>query len=178
MQLSLFNSSDTLEAVELFTKVFSASENEAEGQIIGQLVSNIVATTKPEDLAGMVASSGDRMVGCVFFSRVVVPNEQVAFILSPMAIATSEQGTGLGQQLINFGLDHLKSLNVELVFTYGDPNYYSKVGFKQISESVVKAPFALSQPEGWLAQSFDGKPIEAMQGTAQCVEALNDQQYW
>lgn len=66
---------------------------------------------------------------------------EVAFILSPVAIATSEQGTGIGQQLINYGLDHLKSLKVSLVFTYGDPNYYSKTGFNHIADSIVKAPF-------------------------------------
>ena len=88
------------------------------------------------------------------------------------------QGTGLGQQLINYGLNHLKTLKVNLAFTYGDPSFYSKTGFNQISESAVKAPFELSQPEGWLAQSLDGNPIKAMQGPTKCVEALSDQEYW
>ena len=178
MKLSLFKSSYTQEVIELFTKVFSASENESEGQIIGSLVSDLISITEPEDLIGFVATSNDRVVGCIFFSRFVVPSNEVAFILSPVAIATSEQGTGIGQQLINFGLNHLKFLKINLAFTYGDPSYYSKTGFNQISESIVNAPFELSQPEGWLAQSLDGNPIEAMQGSSKCVEALSDQKYW
>ena len=91
---------------DLFTKVFSASENESEGQLIGNLVSDLIATTDPEDLIGFVATSNDCIVGCIFFSRFVMPSDKVAFILSPVAIATSEQGTGIGQQLINYGLSH------------------------------------------------------------------------
>lgn len=178
MKLSLFNSSHTQEVIELFTKVFSASENASEGQIIGNLVSDLIATTEPQDLIGCVAISNNRIVGCIFFSRFVVPGGEVAFILSPVAISTGVQGSGIGQQLINYGLNQLKSLSVNLAFTYGDPNYYSKTGFNQISESVVKAPFELSQPEGWLAQPLDGNPIKAMQGATECVEALSDQKYW
>ena len=178
MKLSLFNPSDTQEVIELFTKVFSASENESEGQLIGKLVSDLIATTESQDLIGCVAISNNRIVGCIFFSRFGVPGGEVAFILSPVAISTSVQRSGVGQQLINYGLNQLKSLSVNLVFTYGDPNYYSKTGFSQISESVVKAPFELSQPEGWLAQSLDGDPIKGMQGSTKCVEALSDQKYW
>jgi len=178
MKLALFNSSYSQEATELFTKVFSASENEAEGQVIGKLVSNLIATTDPQDLVGFVAISNDRIIGCVFFSRLIVPSKETAFILSPVAIATSVQGIGIGQQLINYGLNHLKSLSVSLAFTYGDPKFYSKVGFSQISENVVKAPLKLSQPEGWLAQTLDGNSIKAMQGASKCVEALNIQKYW
>jgi predicted N-acetyltransferase YhbS len=65
-----------------------------------------------------------------------------------------------------------------LVFTYGDPAFYSKTGFEQITEQIVEAPFPLSQPEGWLAQSLDGEPIRAMSGLSKCVEALSDQKYW
>ena len=178
MKFCLFNSSHPKEVIELFTQVFSESENESEGQVIGKLVSDLIATTESEDLVGFVATSRGRIVGCIFFSRFIVPGDEVAFILSPVAIATSEQGTGIGQKLISYGLDHLKALGVDLAFTYGDPGFYSKVGFGQIDERIVKAPYKLSQPEGWLAQSLDGKPIEAMQGSSRCVAALSDKKYW
>lgn len=178
MKLSLFNSSHTREVIELVTKVFATSENETEGQLVGKLVSDLIATTEPQDLIGFVATSSDRIVGSIFFSRFVVPGDDIAFILSPVAVATDVQGTGVGQQLINYGLNHLRSLKCNLVFTYGAPAYYSKTGFNQISERVINAPFELSQPEGWLAQSLDGKPIQAMQGATKCVDALSHKEYW
>ncbi len=178
MTLSLFTSSYTDEVVKLFSDVFSESENESEGRLIANLVSDLVTTTAPEDLIGFIASANDRVIGCIFFSRFIVPSKQAAYILSPVAIATREQGSGVGQQLINYGLDHLKSLHATLVFTYGDPRFYSKTGFSQITEDLVKAPFRLSQPEGWLAQSLDGNSIKTMKGPSKCVEALSNQMYW
>ena len=178
MKFSLFNSTDTEEVITLFNDVFSASEGESEGSIIGNLVSNLVTKTKKDDLIGCVVRDGESIIGCIFFSRFIVPNGQCAFILSPVAISTGVQGSGIGQQLIHYGLDHLKSLRVDLVFTYGDPAFYSKTNFNQISENLIKAPFKLSQPAGWLAQSLDGKAVPAMQGATKCVEALSHQKYW
>lgn len=177
-KLSLFNTANSREVIALYTSVFAASGGEAEGQNIGDLVSNLITNTRPDDLIGCVATISDSIVGCIFFSRFTVPNGQLAFILSPVAIASNVQGRGIGQKLIAYGLDHLKSLDVELVFTYGDPAFYSKTGFFQISERLVQAPFVLSQPEGWLAQSLTNGPLQEMQGVTECIAALSDQKYW
>ncbi|NIB40934.1 N-acetyltransferase [Pseudomaricurvus alkylphenolicus] len=178
MKLEQFRKSDTEEVIKLFTDVFADSEGESEGQIIGNLVSELIATTEPEDLIGFIAIDDDRIVASIFFSRLNVPKGQLAFILSPVAVCTSLQGTGIGQKIIKFGLDHLKSLQVNLAFTYGDPNYYSKVGFCHINETAVEAPQPLSQPQGWLAQSLNGDPIPSMEGKTICVAALDDPKYW
>ncbi len=178
MKLSLFTPSHTHEVIALFTDVFSTSESASEGELIGDLVSNLITTTPSADLMGFIATSGDRIVGCIFLSRFIVPSNQIAYILSPIAIATNKQGTGIGQQLITYGIEHLKSQGTELVFTYGDPRYYSKTGFNSISKNTIQAPFELSQPEGWLAQSLNDKPITVMKGPTKCVAALSDQRYW
>jgi putative acetyltransferase len=178
MKFSLFSASKSQKVIELFKSVFSASEGDAEGQVIADFVANLIATTKPQDLIGCIAEENEIIVGCIFFSRLTVPSGQLAFILSPVAVSTDVQSTGIGQKLIKYGLDYLRSLNVNLAFTYGDPGYYSKTGFEQINERIVKAPWPLSQPIGWLAQSLDGQVIQPMVGTTRCVEALNDPALW
>ena len=178
MKFSLFSESKSQEVIDLVKSVFSASEGDAEGQAIAIFVKNLIATTKSNDLIGCVAVDKDTIVGCIFFSRFTVPSGQDAFILSPVAVSTDFQGIGIGQKLIQYGLDHLRSLNVSLAFTYGDPSFYSKTGFEKIDESIVKAPCPLSQPIGWLAQSLNGQKIQAMVGPTECVEALNDPTLW
>jgi len=178
MKFTLFDSKDSKEVVRLFIDVFSASDGLKEGSNIGHLVENLIIQTPSDDVLGFVARNEKRILGAIFFSRFVIPNGAPAFILSPVAVSTHVQGMGLGQQLIRFGLDELRTRGVSLVFTYGDPAFYLKTQFKQISEAVVKAPFELSQPVGWLAQSLDGKPIEPMIGDTQCVQALSDPNFW
>lgn len=176
-QYRVFEPDDTDAAIALVKAVFSASEGTDEGQQIATLVADLIHTTKADDLAGYIATTGSAMVGCIFFSRLTITNEASAFILSPVAIATNSQGQGIGQQLINFGLAQLTHAGVRLAFTYGDPNYYSKTGFRQITEATVQAPQPLSQPVGWLAQALDNKPL-TITGASACVSALNHPHYW
>lgn len=178
MKFSLFSESESQKVIDLFKTVFAESEGEEESQIISDFVSNLIATTKQEDLIGCIAEENNDILGCIFFSRFTVPSGQDAFILSPVAVSTNFQRKGIGLGLIQYGLDHLKTLEVSLVFTYGDPSYYSKTGFGQINENIVKAPHPLSQPIGWLAHPLDGQEIKAMAGSTQCVDALNDPRLW
>lgn len=178
MKFELFNKSQSQEVITLFIDVFTNSEGETEGKVIGELVNNLITTTRNEDLIGFVAQYNNQVCGSIFFSSLKLGDKTTAFILSPVAIATSEQGKGLGKKLIGFGLDYLKSKGIDFVFTYGDPKFYSKVGFQQISETIVKAPLNLSHPEGWLAKSLNERSIEQIHGQTECVEALNNQQYW
>ena len=178
VEYSIYEPGLAEEMVSLFNQVFTQSEGETEGRIVADLVSDLITLTPSNDLIGFVATSDNSVVGCIFFSRCILPSNESAFLLSPVAVLTEQQGKHVGQGLINYGLKYLNCLDVGLVFTYGDPSFYAKVGFDQISESVIKPPFELSQPEGWLAQSLNGMPIQAMQGRAKCVEALSDASYW
>lgn len=178
MKLAAYSPDQSQEVIKLFIDVFSDSEGQKEGQAIGQLVAELIGTTGSKEFKGYVSISDRKIIGCIFFSRLTLSSGKISFILSPVAVSSREQGKGVGQQLINFGIQQLKTHDVELVFTYGDPNFYSKVGFKQIGEDVVKAPQKLTYPEGWLAQSLTNENFTSEIGVAGCVGALNRQEYW
>ncbi|OAN11688.1 acetyltransferase [Photobacterium jeanii] len=163
--------------VALFTQTFSDSEGEAEGKTIGSLVSDLLNTTLEQDLQGFVTKQGERLIAGVLFTPLRFENGEMGYLLSPMATLTEYQGKGIGQALINFGLEHLKQQGVELVFTYGDPNFYSRVGFQQVTEAQFKAPHSLSYPHGWLAQSLTGE-LTPIEGTSSCVQGLDSPAYW
>ena len=178
MELLPYKSSDIKEIKQLFTKVFSDAEGQSEGVLIGNLSDDIMTGTDSQDLYGFIATENERIIGSIFFTRLTFQNEVSAFLLSPVAIQTNNQGKGIGQKLINFGIYHLKENGVKIIFTYGDPNFYSKVGFNQITERIAKAPLKLSQPEGWLGQSLVSGKIEPIVGNSNCVEAFNKPEIW
>jgi putative acetyltransferase len=178
MEFSTYKKSDIVEIQQLFTKVFSDSEGSSEGALIGRLVFDLMKSTDTQDIRGLISTENDQIIGSIFFTRLTFESNVNAFILSPVAIHTSHQGKGIGQNLIKFGINYLKEKGVKLVFTYGDPNFYSKVGFRCITEKVAKAPLKLTQPEGWLCQSLVGDEVEPIAGDSRCVEALNKPEYW
>ncbi|MGM0694970.1 MAG: GNAT family N-acetyltransferase [Pseudomonadota bacterium] len=178
MQLAWFEAHQAAEVRALFTRTFSDAEGPAEGELIGGLVRKLMADTDPGDFLGFVAMDKGRVVAGIFFSRLTFDTPVEAFLLSPVAVYPDYQGQGIGQRLIRFGLERLKERGVTRVFTYGDPAFYSRVGFTPVSEEMAPAPFRLSQPEGWLSQALDGHELTALAGVPGCVTAFDDPAYW
>ncbi|MDO9131548.1 GNAT family N-acetyltransferase [Hydrogenophaga sp.] len=166
------------EVTSLFASVFSSSEGEKEGALIGGLASALAARIDNQEVICMGAFAKGDLTGLIFFTRLRFDDPIYAYLLSPVAVSTSHQRKGIGQALIRFGLEVLKNRAVELVVTYGDPAFYAKVGFRALSEEVIRAPQPLSMPEGWLGQSLSGEDIPIQKCRPACVQEFADSAFW
>lgn len=178
MRFADFDPERTGELIALFARVFGDAEGADAGETIGRLVADLIATTPGRDLRGFMAVDGDEVVGAIFFSRLTRAGERAGFLLSPVAVATRRQGQGIGQRLIAFGLERLGEEGVELAVTYGDPCFYSRLGFRSMDTARLPPPQPLSRPEGWLALSLSGDAIAPLAAPTQCVPAFDDPAYW
>lgn len=178
MNYGIYKTTETASIIELFSKTFSDSEGPTEGQMIGQLVNNLISQTPEQDISVAVARDGSDVVGCILFTRLAFENERECFLMAPVAVRTDYQGKGVGQALIEFGLTSMRDQGVKLAFTYGDPKFYSKTGFEQVTEQAFEAPLPLSFPHGWMAQSLSEEKIEALSGRSVCVPAFNQPELW
>ena len=169
---------DSEEIQFLLASVFGESEGEAEGAVIGQLAKDLLEKTEREDLFVFVASCENEIIGTIFLTRMPSEKENEVFLLAPVAVKTESQRQGIGQSLISYGIKELKENGAEILVTYGDPSFYSKVGFNQVEEKLIEPPFPLSQPEGWLAQDLNGRQITASIGKCSCVSAFDNPKYW
>ncbi len=164
---------------DLFTATFEASEGAEEGTLIGALARDLMTQTPASDLHVMTVWDGSTVIGGAIFSRLSYPDDdRVVFVMGPVAVATNRQGQGIGQELITWSLEALREAGVDVVLTYGDPQYYGRVGFAAISQADVPAPFPLQHPEGWLGQSLSGSGLTPFQPTPRCVPAFNDPVFW
>jgi len=166
------------EITSLFKNVFSSSEGENEGQLIGNLASALSSGIDNEEIVCFGTYEEESIIGAIFFTRLYFNQDIKVFMLAPVAVSTKHQGKGVGQALISYGLNELKNRSVAVAITYGDPSFYSKVGFQSVSENIIQAPLKLSMPEGWLGQSLTGEPIQIINGRPTCVEKFNDPAYW
>jgi predicted N-acetyltransferase YhbS len=166
------------EVTSLFTSVFAASEGEKEGRLIGDLASELSSGIDNQEILCFGTCEEESIIGSVFFTRLQFRDAIQVYMLAPVAVSTGHQGKGVGQALINYGLDELKNRSVSVVVTYGDPSFYSKVGFRALSENVIQAPLKLSMPEGWLGQSLTGGQIPTINERPRCVKEFNNPVYW
>lgn len=180
MNFQILDKKNHKEIAELFTSVFTSAEGEKEGQLVGNLTLELSSAIDNEEIVCFGVYEKISIVGAIFFTRLRF-NEDIntkVYMLAPVAVSTEHQGKGIGQALINHGLNTLKKRSVDIVITYGDPSFYSKVGFEPLSERVIRAPLELSMPAGWQGQSLTAEPIPTINERAICVKAFNDPVYW
>lgn len=166
------------EVTSIFTSAFTSSEGEKEGRLIGNLVSKLSSGIDNQEIICFEACEEETIIGAIFFTRLQFKEGILVYLLAPVAVSKKHQGKGIGQALISYSINELKKRSVAVAVTYGDPSFYSKVGFQWLSESVIQAPLKLSMPEGWLGQSLTGEPIKTINGRPTCVKEFNDPAYW
>ena len=171
----------------LFVKTLTQSENECEGELIGQLVQGLLVQTVPENLYGCFAVIDDDKEEDNSSKESII----VAIVLTPLtftqdlqgaffSLARGERGIGLSL-IICFGLQQIQSTTAtKAVITYDSSVFYGKMGFQPpLSMDQVALPFALSQPHGWLGQSLLDSSTRQIPGPSACVTTASDNAaYW
>jgi putative acetyltransferase len=151
---------------------------EDERDIVAQLAVDLLREESAPPSNAFVALKENRIVGCVIFSCLELQGgaKVKAMILAPLAVSSENQRTGIGTALLEHGLSVLKSQAVDVVFVYGDPNFYSRFGFATGHQ--VAAPFPLKFPRGWLARELTENTLPLKPCEAKCVNALSRPEYW
>lgn len=153
---------------------------EGEGAPVAKLATDLLEEETTPEILSLVAESDGAIAGHIAFSPVAIKdNEEFkGYILAPLGVKTSSQKGGIGQALIEYGMRRLSQQGVEVVFVYGDPDYYGRFGFSAEAASGYNAPYPLQYPFGWQAIMLDApKPAESPV-TITCVESLSDPGLW
>ncbi|MBM81013.1 MAG: GNAT family N-acetyltransferase [Planctomycetaceae bacterium] len=120
---------DTDAIYRLITEAF---QNEAEAHLVDTM------RERGELLISAVAEDAQQQViGHIAFSPVTVatnPKSLSGVGLAPMAVSPEHQRQGVGSQLIQYGLDRCRELNVDFVVVLGHPEYYPRFGFQVASD--------------------------------------------
>lgn len=101
----------------------------------------------------LVAELDGRVVGHIAFSPVNISDgARNWYGLGPVSVLPEYQRKGIGKSLIREGLSRLKDLNARGCCLVGHPDYYKKLGFKNVSGLVHEGV----PPEAFFALCFDG----------------------
>jgi len=101
----------------------------------------------------LVAEVDGHVIGHIAFSPVNISDgTQNWYGLGPVSVLPEYQRKGIGKSLIKEGLSQLKELNAQGCCLVGHPDYYKKLGFKNMSGLIHEGV----PHEVFFALSFDG----------------------
>ncbi|QJD71815.1 GNAT family N-acetyltransferase [Marinobacterium sp. LSUCC0821] len=166
------------QVISLFNETFTASEGETEGKVVADLVEQLLSLPVDEKVICFCAKEDESILAAVLFTQLTYSDDLVGWLLSPLAVTPSRQGEGIGQQLLRHAISKLSDRHESFLVTYGDPSFYSKVGFRAVEETRLPAPYKLSMPIGWLALPLSDSEIPTSQEVPSCVAPFRNPEIW
>jgi putative acetyltransferase len=160
--------------------VYLSAFDDDEKEIVSDLAVNLlIEKTMPRTIS-LVAIAHGAVVGHIAFSPVQIEgdNRPQGYILAPLAVKPQNQKCRIGSNLIKSGLRQLQKMGVDIVFVYGDPQYYSRLGFSTEIANRYTPPYTLQYPFGWQAIALDDNCAAASSGIITCVASLCDPSLW
>ena len=127
-----------------------------------------------------MAESDGAISGHLAFSPVTIEGNDdfKGYILAPLGVKASCQKGGIGRSLIEDGMRRLSDNGVEVLFVYGDPDYYGRFGFSAAAARDYNAPYPLQYPVGWQAVVLEAPILAESPARITCVEPLSDPGLW
>lgn len=93
----------------------------------------------------LVATLDNKIVGHILFTKIKIVNDDKSEIeslaLAPMAVNPKFQRKGIGEQLIEYGLNKAKELQHKSVVVLGHEHYYPKFGFRPADRWNIRSPY-------------------------------------
>jgi putative acetyltransferase len=153
---------------------------EGEKQIVSMLAVKLLSEETSQKTISMVAEADGAVVGHIAFSPVTINNNKSwkGYILAPLGVKPEYQKRQVGSKLIESGMVRLSKMGINVLFVYGDPNYYGRFGFDADTASGYSPPYKLQYPFGWQAITLNEGVLTESTENISCVDPLNDPELW
>ena len=153
---------------------------DGEREIVSELAINLLFEKTTPETISLVAEKEGAVVGHVAYSPVRIDNNEnlQAYILAPLGVKPEYQKRGIGSRLIESGMQQLLEKGVNILFVYGDPEYYRKFGFSADVADRYTPPYKLLYPFGWQAKALNEFTAEKTSNKIACVTSLSDPELW
>jgi len=148
-----------------------------------ELVRELLCDPGAKPIVSLLAFKDNRAVGHILFTTAHLTKTRKMTpisILAPLAIVPDAQKQGIGGKLIERGLQLLSKSGAVLVFVLGDPEYYSRYGFKPAGHLGFEAPYPIpdEHADAWMVQALRPGAIGSVCGKVICSDALNKPELW
>jgi len=162
------------------SEVHSTAFPGPEGQVVASLAIKLLNEKTTPETFSLVAELDGTVVGHIAFSPVTIDanGNWTGYILAPLGVKPAYQKRRIGSQLVESGIELLTKKGVNVLFVYGDPEYYGKFGFGFQTAARYSPPCDLQYPTGWLAVALCDDGFAEPTAKISCVAALHDPALW
>lgn len=140
--------------VQVFTETYGSGEDEA------RLVEAFRATADYNPDLSKVAVEGDKVVGHIMLSNVIIESGSdsiPALVMAPLGVYKQFARQGIGSRLVRSVLDEARRLGYPAVFVAGDPVYYGRFGFTPARPKGLITPFpTIPEPDDMVLELIPG----------------------
>lgn len=156
-------------SAEFVKKVFTESEDEESGILVGNLIREIRSKKYyvPE-LDLIMTDENDEIIGLTLFSRFHLDGkyDDELLILSPVAVKTELQRQHISKELIEFGLKKAKEMGYSACIVEGNPQNYNARGFMTSAPHGIYAreSVGLPAPECLMVQELHEGALDHISG--------------
>ncbi|WNO08648.1 N-acetyltransferase [Teredinibacter sp. KSP-S5-2] len=155
-----------------------------QGPEVAQLTDDLLHDPSALPLYSFIAEQDDQVVGHILFTQARLASDKShaiqAQILAPLAVHPNYQRRGIGQSLIQLGLETLESDGIDLVFVLGHPEYYPKAGFEVAAHYNLQAPYPIlpKYTDAWMVKALSPNILGNISSTVLCAKALDKEEHW
>jgi len=153
---------------------------EGENQLVASLAVNLLGEETNPETINLVAETDNELVGHIAFSPVAAESgwNWSGYILAPLGVKPAHHNHGIGSRLVERGIEQLKQNGVNVLFVYGDPEYYKRFGFSAKTAAGFTPPCKLKYPFGWQAITLNEESNFEQATDLSCVTSLRDPALW
>jgi len=153
---------------------------EGEREIVSKLAIDLLSEKTTPHTISIVAEADGAIVGHIAFSPVIIDSNEnfQGYILAPLGVKPNYQKRRIGSKLIEYGMQHMSIMGINVVFVYGDPKYYCRFGFSVEAAHQYTTPYKLQYPFGWQAIVINEFNIKEQPVAITCVNSLCDPKLW
>jgi putative acetyltransferase len=160
--------------------IYQAAFPETESEPVAKVADDLLQQEDNPEIISVIAEINGTVAGHIAFSPVSTDNDTdfKGYILAPLAVKPEFQNRGVGASLIRHGLQLLSQTDSDIVFVYGDPDYYGKFGFNADIAAGFIPPYKLEYPFAWQALVLNDQHNQKVPVKISCVKALSDATLW
>lgn len=166
------NQTETKAILDVHLQAFGSGE----GPEIARLAKDLLALP---DTISISVRRGGTIAGNVLFTPFVFQNhpDAACYLLAPCGVLPGLQGQGVGKELMETSIGHLKSIGADAVFVLGVPGFYPRYGFAP-TDKQTPYPDLLTLPASWMMLELKAGSAGPLSGRTLAVEPFMQPALW